>query len=92
MLMSQSPGKGKEMAKGQKTRRRAAGILAASYQVPINILAAGFQVPINTYRQLIDGWKGMTLAQKIGWTVGLLMFLSYPLIVWIHFTFLRKTF
>ena len=84
--------KEEEMAKGQKMGRGAARILAATYQVPINILAATYQVPINTYRRMINGWKGMTLAQKIGWTVGLLMFLSYPLIVWIHFTFLRKTF
>jgi len=56
------------------------------------ILSAVYQVPIDTYRRMINGWKGMTLAQKIGWTVGFILFVSYPLIVWIHFTFLRKTF
>ena len=81
MLMSQSPGKGKEMAKGQKMGRGAARILAATYQVPIN-----------NYRRMINGWKGMTLPQKIGWTVGLLLFLAYPLMVFVHFAFLRKTF
>ena len=80
------------MAKGQKRGRVAGRILAASYQVPINILAATYRVPINIYQRMINGWKGMTLAQKIGWTVGLLLFLSYPLMVFVHFAFLRKTF
>ena len=56
------------------------------------ILSAVYQVPIDTYRRMTNGWKGMTLAQKIGWTVGFILLVSYPLIVWIHFTFLRKTF
>jgi len=73
--------KEEEMAETQKTRGMAGRILAASYQVPID-----------TYRRLIDAWKGMTLAQKIGWTVGLLLFLAYPLMVFVHFAFLRKTF
>ena len=84
--------KEEEMAKGQKMGRGVARILAATYQVPINILAASYQVPIDTYRRMINGWKGMTLPQKIGWTVGLLLFLAYPLMVFIHFTFLRKGF
>ncbi len=92
MAKRQSPRKGKEMTKARKTGRAAARILAASYQVPINILAASYQVPINTYQRMINDWKGMTLAKKIGWTVGLILFLSYPLIVFIHFAFLRKTF
>lgn len=84
--------KEEEMTEVRKRGRVAGRILAASYQVPINILAATYQVPSNTYRRLIDGWKGMTLAQKIGWTVGLLLFLAYPVIVFVHFAFLRKTF
>ena len=73
--------KEEEMAEEQKTRGVAGRILVASYQVPIN-----------TYRQMINGWKRMTLAQKIGWTVGLLLFLAYPIIVFVHFAFLRTTF
>ena len=56
------------------------------------ILDIGYQGTVGTYRRMIDGWKGMTLAQKIGWTVGFILFLSYPLMVFVHFAFIRKTF
>lgn len=69
------------MAETQKTRG-----------VAERILDVGYQGTVGTYRRMIDGWKGMTLAQKIGWTAGLLLFLAYPLIVFIHYAFLRKTF
>ena len=77
--------KGEEMAKEQK---------AAS--VAGRILDIGYQGTVGFYYLLINRWKGMwtgmTLAQKIGWTLGLLAFLAYPIIVWVHFVFLRKTF
>lgn len=81
MAKRQSPGKGGEITTAQE-RKSVAG----------RILSAVYQVPIDTYRRMINSWKGMTLAQKIGWTVGFILFISYPLIVWIHFTFLRQTF
>lgn len=60
------------------------------------LLNIGYQGTVGTYHLLINRWKGMwkgmTLAQKIGWTVGLIAFLVYPTIVWVHFVFLRKTF
>ena len=73
--------KGEKMAEIQKTGRVAG-----------RILDIGYQGTVGTYHRMIDGWKGMTLPQKIGWTVGLLLFLAYPLMVWIHFAFIRKTF
>ena len=81
MAKRQSPGKGGEITTAQE-RKSVAG----------RILSAVYQVPIDTYRRMINSWKGMTLAQKIGWTVGFILFISYPLIVWIHFAFLRQTF
>ncbi len=55
-------------------------------------LATGYQLAFGTYHRMIDGWKGMSLAQKIGWVAGFLLFLAYPLIVFIHYAFLRQTF
>ena len=73
--------KEEEMAETQKTR-----------SVAGRILDIGYQSTVGTFWRMINGWKGMTLAQKIGWVVGLLLFLAYPLIVFVHFAFLRKTF
>jgi len=56
------------------------------------LLDIGYQGTVGIYHRMIDGWKGMTLAQKIGWIVGLLVFLAYPLMVFVHYAFLRKTF
>jgi len=73
------------MAKEQKTE-----------SVAGRILDIGYQGTVGAYHGIIARskgmWTGMTLAQKIGWTVGLLVFLAYPIIVWVHFAFLRKTF
>ena len=69
------------MAETEKTR-----------SVAERILDIGYQSTVGTFWRMINGWKGMTLAQKIGWTVGLLLFLAYPLMVFVHYAFLRKTF
>lgn len=56
------------------------------------LLDISYQGTVGIYHRMINGWKGMTLAQKIGWVTGLLIFLAYPLMVFVHYAFLRKTF
>jgi hypothetical protein len=73
--------KREEMAERQKTGS------VAEY-----ILNIGYQGTVGIYHRMINGWKGMTLAQKIGWIAGLLLFLAYPLMVFVHYAFLRTTF
>lgn len=36
--------------------------------------------------------KKMTKAEIIGWVVGGILFLAYPLMVFVHFVFIRKGF
>ena len=39
---------------------------------------------------VLSGWRQMTLAQKIGCVISLVLAVSYPLIVVIDFLILRK--
>jgi len=40
----------------------------------------------------LENGEEMTKAEKIGWVVGWIFFLAYPLMVAIHFLFIRKGF
>lgn len=37
-------------------------------------------------------WKQMPRERKIGLVIAIILTLSYPLIVWIHYVFIRQTF
>jgi len=43
-------------------------------------------------KQPLIVWRQMPIAKKIALVIAIILTVSYPLLVWIHFAFIRKTF
>jgi len=43
-------------------------------------------------KQPLIVWRQMPRAQKIALVIAIILTVSYPLLVWIHFAFIRQTF
>lgn len=51
----------------------------------------GPRVKFDLKQPLIE-WRQMPRAQKIALVIAIILAVSYPLLVWIHFAFIRQTF